>query len=301
MARPLKEGLDYFPLDVDFFIDDKLQFVSARFDEKGELIAIKLLCKIYKAGYFINWNEDAALLFSKGAGKNITPSLANEVVNELLKRGFFNQAIHKRFSVLTSSGIQKRYKKICVDSKRKDWKIEDHFDLLTYNTQLTQGEIELTQEETPQRKEKKIEREIKEKEIKSKSHSGEPVKKNELIFWKGFIEQWNEWYLAKTGESYNYQAKDFSHLKKIYQFLEKRAQAKKFEFTEENLLAAFKFFLNKAWEKDEWLRQNFSIPNILSQFNQIANGKSDSKNGKQPTGASVNTGSILSRINAMPD
>lgn len=109
MARPLKAGLDYFPLDTDFFNDDKIQFVSARFDEKGELISAKLLCRIYKNGYYLVWNDDTALLFAKAAGKNITPGLVNDVVQELLKRDFFNMDLYKRFSVLTSNGIQKRY------------------------------------------------------------------------------------------------------------------------------------------------------------------------------------------------
>lgn len=139
----------------------------------------------------------------------------------------------------------------------------------------------------------------------SKSHSGAKApdrKKIELPYWKNFIEEWNSWYEKTIGCKYMYLDKDFAHLKKIYKFLEKRAEEKKFEFTEDNLLAAFRFFLQKAWDKDSWLRNNFSIPNILSQFNQIVNEqrKTDSK-AKQPTGANVSTGSILQKINAMPD
>jgi hypothetical protein len=155
MARPIKHGLDYFPMDVDFFEDDKIQFVSSRFDEKGELIAVKLLCKIFKAGYFIRWDNDTAFLFSKGAGRNITPSLANDVVNELIRRDFFHKGLFERFSVLTSNGIQKRYIKICTDAKRKDWKIEENFDLKAFTpeeTKLTTSETRLTPVESTQRK-----------------------------------------------------------------------------------------------------------------------------------------------------
>lgn len=109
MARPLKSGLDYFPLDTDFFNDDKILFVSARFDEKGEIIAAKLLCRIYRNGYYLIWNDDTALLFAKAAGKNITTGLVNDVVHELIKRDFFNKDLFMRFGVLTSNGIQKRY------------------------------------------------------------------------------------------------------------------------------------------------------------------------------------------------
>ena len=108
MSSPIKTGLDYFPLDVSFFEDEKIEYVSARFDEKGELIAIKLLCAIYRNGYYTDWNEDKAALFSKRAGRNVSPSLANDVVLELVKRGFFERSIFNSFGILTSRGIQRR-------------------------------------------------------------------------------------------------------------------------------------------------------------------------------------------------
>jgi len=117
MGRHLKQGLDYFPLGVDFFEDDKIEYITARFDEKGELITIKLLCAVYRNGYFTDWNDDKALIFSKRAGKNISPSLANDVVNELVKRGFFDRNIFNSFGILTSQGIQKRFLKAIKDSR----------------------------------------------------------------------------------------------------------------------------------------------------------------------------------------
>jgi hypothetical protein len=76
---------------------------------KGELITVRLLCKIYRQGYYTDWNDDMALLFAKSAGDGCPFSFVNEVVSELLKRGFFDEALFKRFSILTSHGIQKRY------------------------------------------------------------------------------------------------------------------------------------------------------------------------------------------------
>ena len=52
MARPTKEGLDYFPLDVDVFEDEKIEAIAGEFGLKGEIAVIKLLCAIYKKGYF---------------------------------------------------------------------------------------------------------------------------------------------------------------------------------------------------------------------------------------------------------
>jgi hypothetical protein len=85
MARTNKVGIDYFPFDVDFFNDEKIEFVSARFGVKGEVIAIRLLCKIYRKGYYTDWNEDESTLLAKRAGDGITPSLVSEIVKELVK------------------------------------------------------------------------------------------------------------------------------------------------------------------------------------------------------------------------
>lgn len=109
MARPLKPGLDFIPLDVDYFLDDKIEFVGARFHAKGELIVIRLLCAIYRNGYYMSWDEDKAIVFAKRVGYEVTHSLAKDVVQELVKRGFFDRSMFNEFAILTSSGIQKRY------------------------------------------------------------------------------------------------------------------------------------------------------------------------------------------------
>ena len=57
MARPTKKGLDYFPFDVDFFEDEKIAAISGEFGLKGEIVAVKLLCAIYRNGYFILWSD----------------------------------------------------------------------------------------------------------------------------------------------------------------------------------------------------------------------------------------------------
>jgi hypothetical protein len=109
MARTNKTGIGYFPFDVDFFNDEKIEYTSARFGIKGEIIAIHLLCKIYRNGYYTEWNDDESTLLAKRAGEGITPSLVSEVVKELVKRRFFDESLLNRFAILTSRGIQSRY------------------------------------------------------------------------------------------------------------------------------------------------------------------------------------------------
>ena len=109
MARPNKIGLDYFPFDVGYFEDDKIQLIEAEFGVKGGYIAVRLLCKIYREGYFYQWGGDECLLFTKNAGAEFVPNTVDEVVKGLVRRCFFDKGCFDRFGILTSKGIQKRY------------------------------------------------------------------------------------------------------------------------------------------------------------------------------------------------
>jgi hypothetical protein len=110
MARTNKTGLDYFSFDIDFFEDDKIQLVEAEFGIKGSYITIRLLCKIYKEGYFYKWGSDECLLFTKNLGvEGVSKNSVDEIVFGLVRRCFFDKERFDRFGILTSKGIQKRY------------------------------------------------------------------------------------------------------------------------------------------------------------------------------------------------
>lgn len=121
----MKRGLDFFSFDVDFFEDEKIQYISARFGIKGEVCAIRLLTRLYRNGYFLKWDEDSPYLFAKVAGKEFSPGLVKGIVDELVRRGFFDESLLHSFGILTSHGIQKRYFKAC--ERRKVVEVDERF------------------------------------------------------------------------------------------------------------------------------------------------------------------------------
>lgn len=108
MARPTKIGLEYFPMDVDIFEDEKTIPVSSEFGPKGECIIVRVLCAIYRNGYFAECSDAFKFKIAKQA--NLPNSLVSEVITRLVKWGFFDKAVFDSFGVLTSTGIQKRWK-----------------------------------------------------------------------------------------------------------------------------------------------------------------------------------------------
>jgi len=128
MARPVKQGLEYFPLDVDIHDDDKIALISSEFGAIGEAIIWRLFCKIYKNGYYYSWGGDECLLFCRWAGGIFVSGQVDEVVKGCLRRSIFDNRVFEMFGILTSTGIQKRY--LQATSERKEIEIIQDYWLL---------------------------------------------------------------------------------------------------------------------------------------------------------------------------
>lgn len=116
MARPAKQGLDYFPLDVH--IDDKLKFIKAKFGWEGYGIIIGLFQHIYSYGYWCSWSGDDDFLYA--AENRIERSLLIDIINESLRRDLFSTELYEKYQILTSTGIQKRYAEVIKRRKKID-------------------------------------------------------------------------------------------------------------------------------------------------------------------------------------
>ena len=111
MARPINEGLDYFPLNV--VLNSKFEIIEARFGIKGFAVIVKLFQYIYGTkGYYCEWDEDVLFVFAKRIG--VGANSVSEILDTSLKKGIFNKDMYEKYSILTSEGIQQRY----VEAKR---------------------------------------------------------------------------------------------------------------------------------------------------------------------------------------
>ncbi len=108
MARPVKEGLDYFPLDVDFAVNDKTEAVMGEFGPKGVLFMIYLLSAVYQNGYYLQWNKLKQMQLANRI-EGVSPELANQIVNRLIAYGTFSEELFNSAKVLTSQRIQETY------------------------------------------------------------------------------------------------------------------------------------------------------------------------------------------------
>ena len=118
MPRPRKNGLDYFPLDVDFLDDPKIKILKARYGRDGIVFYIYLLCEIYKQGYYLKVDDDFEYIISDDL--KIDQNKAKQVLNFLLSRSLFDNTLFQSDKVLTSAGIQKRFQLAVKERARKN-------------------------------------------------------------------------------------------------------------------------------------------------------------------------------------
>ena len=121
MARPKKQGLDYFPLDSNIFADKEIRALIARYGTDGFAFYAYILCEIYREkGYYLELDDDWEFFAAKDLG------ISRESEKQILAYLFGRSLLTKRSSTLpspvtaiTSAGIQRRYQAAVADRARK--------------------------------------------------------------------------------------------------------------------------------------------------------------------------------------
>lgn len=123
MARPRKQGIDYFPLDVNFFSDVKIRKIARACGSQSTSILICLLCNIYKDnGYYILWDEDLPFVIADSVG--VSEGAVKEVILKAIQVDFFDKDIYEKYKVLTSHGIQSRFKSAVYKREEIEYVVE---------------------------------------------------------------------------------------------------------------------------------------------------------------------------------
>ncbi len=117
MSRPVKKGLDFFPVEVSMFSDLKVRKLIKYQGGQSISIYICLLCYIYENGYFVKWDNELPFIISEKTG--FEELYITDVINSCIKVDLFSESLYSNEGVLTSKGIQKRYDFICKQAKRK--------------------------------------------------------------------------------------------------------------------------------------------------------------------------------------
>ena len=126
MARPIKKGLSYFPLDVGVFKDKRIAKIERKFGVYGSSIFLRILTMVYEHGYYLEMTEEdliTELIYQIGVSK-ISYQRVRNVILMCCELGILDEPLFRQ-GVITSDGIQKQF--IRVAKRRKEVDISKYW------------------------------------------------------------------------------------------------------------------------------------------------------------------------------
>ena len=113
------DGINYFPIGVNFMEENAMEVIEAKYGIKGPAIVLKLLCKIYKEGYYIRWDEEQCLIFANKAGREVQAAEVQGIIEILFIKGILDRNSYLENGILTSESIQKVWLEATKRRKRE--------------------------------------------------------------------------------------------------------------------------------------------------------------------------------------
>lgn len=160
MARPLRSGLDYFPLDVDFQQDERIRLLSEERGNVGVFAYLALLAATFRVGMCFRWDAIAKRSFALSLKLSIGE--VDTLLETMLELGLFDRGTLERTGFLTSRAIQRRYVAACDAASRKGARVPIGVLLL----ELSDLPGDFRVEEKERSKEREEERILKESKVK---------------------------------------------------------------------------------------------------------------------------------------
>ena len=137
MPAPTKEGLEYFPFDVDLLDNDDLDFLREKYGVVINDIYIALLTLLYrKKGYYIPYDtkqeqkECVWYIFKRVRGGKypVKQEAIPEMIEALVAQGLFSGSHYPK--IITSERAQKTYYSATVERKPESFNIISEYWLL---------------------------------------------------------------------------------------------------------------------------------------------------------------------------
>ena len=113
------DGINYFPVSVNFMEENAMEVIEVKYGIKGLAIVLKLMCKIYKEGYYIRWDEEQCLIFANKAGREVQAEEVKGIIKILFIKGILDENSYRENGILTSESIQKVWLEATKRRKRE--------------------------------------------------------------------------------------------------------------------------------------------------------------------------------------
>lgn len=150
MGRNVKQGFNYFSLDVDIFSDIKIRKLIKNHSGRALSVYICVLAFIYRNGYYVLNDEDFGFIVSEQTGDKV--EFIEAVLDYCVKVGLFSAEMFEQ-GVYTSKGVQERYLAMSKASRR-NIVFSEYTLISSEEIGINSEEIAINSEKTPIKKSK---------------------------------------------------------------------------------------------------------------------------------------------------
>lgn len=190
MSRPVKAGLDYFPLDVDFFSNKKIKALRRTYGATGIAVYLNILCRVYSSGYYYRFTSEEDLAadiaedISNGQIRKVIVCVV-DVIHHLVDNGIIDKSLYEQELVITGKAMQEQFAESASKAKRKieigiyslieKEKEVDVFQTAPKNT-VSSEKTEVNSEETPVNSEEMQQSKVKKNKVNNTTTCSAPAR-----------------------------------------------------------------------------------------------------------------------------
>lgn len=182
MGRPRKEGMDYFPHDVDAAQDEKIEAMRSVHGNDGYAFYFITLERIYRSEIGELDLNNEVIFISLAKKIMVTQNKLKKMIQTSVDVGLFCSENYEKRKILTSAGIKKRLS--VINSLRDKWRENKGIEKNILNGKPSGKLVEnsgenVVENATKESKGKEIERKVKEKEKEIERIGKETEPKNQ--------------------------------------------------------------------------------------------------------------------------
>lgn len=107
VARPIKEGLDFFSTNVTYFNDMKIKRLIRNKGSRAVGVLLNIYTKVFETSYYAEFNDDLSFIISDELRED--EAFVNSVVIELAELSVIDKDVLLQYGIITSDVIQDMY------------------------------------------------------------------------------------------------------------------------------------------------------------------------------------------------
>lgn len=246
----------------------------------------------------MRWDEELPFIVSEQTG--FEEAYIQEVIRCCMVVGLLSKELFESDRIITSKGIQERYKVIC-DTSRRVCNISEYClisseekPVSSEEKPISSEEIIVSSEETPVSSVKSAQRKGNKKKENintpqppkgggSKKEIPKEINKRARKLFEGH-------YNRMFSENYYWTAKDAGAMSQLLRKLVFQREQKNMDVSDDLVLYALQYLLDSIQEG--WIFENFSVTTINSKFNEII---AQARNGKSSNEVSAQRANSLGK------